>query len=346
MTVDSGATLMKAQTAQRCVFTRDAAGKTELQIDGNSVGTGSAPGPIVNVRALGFRVGMGMDGRTFPFAGTVTDLSIRQGVVTEAFFKQSQQEAQRLEGIVRQAGAIKKIAVRLLPDESHARLQHVKDIMNAAGVTTLSDLDTLPVRQRTPLARGQVLLAPRKTTNVRVNWGQVAQQLRAGDVTARRTLLATNLTNQNSAQFLSRVPTATIAPVRPVRPTSPISPILTRAMPAGSRVRITELQTETAEMIKVTSNQVSAIDVGLLDRINGADPSRWLTTAVPVAQVMELQTIPIDSAVVIAGTLDLTEQQLVVEPNVLKCAGPSSHRSYWVPCSATEDNACGCVCIR
>ena len=31
---------------------------------------------------------------------------------------------------------------------------------------------------------------------------------------------------------------------------------------------------------------------------------------------MEIQTIPISSAVVIAGTLDLTEQQLVVEPNV------------------------------
>ena len=32
--------------------------------------------------------------------------------------------------------------------------------------------------------------------------------------------------------------------------------------------------------------------------------------------VVEPQTIPIDSAVVIAGTLDLTQQQLIVEPNV------------------------------
>ena len=39
---------------------------------------------------------------------------------------------------------------------SHARLQHVKDIMNAAGVTTLSDLDTLPVRQRISLSPGQI----------------------------------------------------------------------------------------------------------------------------------------------------------------------------------------------
>ena len=32
--------------------------------------------------------------------------------------------------------------------------------------------------------------------------------------------------------------------------------------------------------------------------------------------MFEPQTIPIDSAVVIAGTLDLTQQQLIVEPNV------------------------------
>jgi hypothetical protein len=191
VTVDSGATLVKAGAAQRVTFARGGDGKTELQIDGKTVGTGSAPGAIVNVGALGFRVGMGMDGQTFPFAGTITDLSIRQGVVTQAFFSQKQKEAQRLEGLVKQGGTIKKISVRLLPDESHARLQHVKDIMNAAGVETLSDLDTLPVRQRTPLARGQVLVAPNKTRAIRVNWAEVAKQFRAGDIAMRRDLLAT-----------------------------------------------------------------------------------------------------------------------------------------------------------
>ena len=159
-TVDSGAVLMKAGTAQRVTFTRDGNGRTELQIDGKSVGTGSAPGAIQNVGTMGFRVGMGMDGQTFPFAGTVADLGIRQGVVTQSFFQQKQQEALRLETLVKQAGTIKNISVHLVPDESHARLQHVKDIMNAAGVEKLSDLDTLPVRQRTALVRGQVLVAP------------------------------------------------------------------------------------------------------------------------------------------------------------------------------------------
>src|SRR5262249_58730161 len=68
--------------------------------------------------------------------------------------------------------------------------------------------------------------------------------------------------------------------------------------------------------LKVVNNRVTAIDTGLLQNLASRRPSAWPTTAGEKYQVMELNTIPIDSAVVIAGTLDLTEQQLVVEPNV------------------------------
>ena len=85
--MDSGSTLIKAGVAQRVTFTRDANGKNELAIDGTTVGSATVAGSIQNVGALGFRIGIGMDGVTFPFSGTVTDLSIRQGVVTDAFFQ-------------------------------------------------------------------------------------------------------------------------------------------------------------------------------------------------------------------------------------------------------------------
>ncbi|HKF53783.1 MAG TPA: LamG-like jellyroll fold domain-containing protein, partial [Blastocatellia bacterium] len=181
VTVDSGSTLVRAGVAQRVTFTRDANGKNELAINGASVGNRSVPGPIQNVGGLGLRIGRGMDGSTFPFSGTIKDLSIRQGVVTQQFFDQQARAAQLLEAKVRQAGVIKNIAINLLPDASHARLQHVKDIMNAAGVQTLSDLDTLPVKTRTPLSRGQVLVAPKKAAIVHVNWADIAKQFRAGD---------------------------------------------------------------------------------------------------------------------------------------------------------------------
>jgi Concanavalin A-like lectin/glucanases superfamily len=167
VTVDSGAVVLRAGTTHSVTFTRDANGKNELFIDGDSVGSKSVAGPITSVGALGFRVGRGMDGTSFPFSGTVKDLSIRHGVVTQQFFAKQAQAAQLLEAKVKQAGVIKNIVINLLPDASHARLQHVKDIMNAAGVQTVSDLDTLPVTTPTPLSRGQVLIAVLATCGIR-----------------------------------------------------------------------------------------------------------------------------------------------------------------------------------
>jgi len=320
VTVDSGATLLKAGVAQRVTFTRAADGKTLNAIEGNRVGAGAAPGPIQNIGALGFRVGLGMDGQNFSFAGTVTDLSIRQGVVTQQFFVQRKQEGLRLENIVLQAGAIKKISVRLLPDESHAQLQHVKDIMNAAGVDTLSDLATLPVKQRTPLSRGQILLAPRKSSVATVNWADVAKAFRAGDVAVRRETLATHLTNQNSAAFLSRLPARPIATLPssglPATRVRSATPLTGATAVSAARIRVSELPRHTVDLVEVSNNRLTAVDSSLIPVLKANEPWKWPATSIPLAQVMEPKTIPINSAVVIAGTLDLTNMQFVVEPNV------------------------------
>jgi hypothetical protein len=205
--VDSGTTLMKAGVAALVTFTRDATGKMELLIDGKSVGTANVAGPLTPVGALGFRVGASMDGDDWHFNGALAGLSIRQGVVTQQFFEAKRQEASRLEAKVKEAGIIKQIAVSLLPDESHARLQHVKDIMNAAGVQRLSDLGTLPVKAKVTLTRGTILVAPKKTTIPPVVWGEVAKNFRAATtVEAKRLTLATRLVNRNSASVLKNVP--------------------------------------------------------------------------------------------------------------------------------------------
>jgi hypothetical protein len=310
--VDSGAVLLRAGTSQRVTFTRDISGKNELFIDGRSVGSGTAAGPIQNVGPLGFRVGRGMDGTSFPFSGTVKDLSIRQGVVTQQFFAQQTQAAQRLEAKVRQAGVIKNIVVNLLPDASHARLQHVKDIMNAAGVQTLSDLDTLPVNARTTLSRGQVLVAPKKKNVVHVDWADIAKQLRVGDAVARRNLLAAHLTNQNSTAFLHNLPTEQLVPP-PVRPGGVGRRLFS---PASLRPRFPSPTLHTGNTVKVVNNKVVSIDSGLLQSISSRQPIDWPVTSGAQIQTLSLTIVPIDSAVVIAGTLDLTEQQFVVEPNV------------------------------
>jgi hypothetical protein len=322
VTVDSGAILLQAGAAHLVTFTRDTNGKNELFINGKSVGSKLVPGPITHVGALGFRVGRGMDGTSFPFSGTVKELSIRQGVVTQQFFAKQAQAAQLLEAKVKQAGIIKNISVNLLPDASHARLQHVKDIMNAAGIQSVSDLDNLPVTTRTTLSRGQMLVAPKKGNVVRVGWSDIAKQFRASDAVTQRNILAAHLTNQNSAGLLHNLPTEQIVPhLTPVHP-SPILPTLPGGgshppvSPSSIPLRIREIPLHTSKALKVVNNKVVSIDAKLMGRLASRKPIDWPTTSSGQIQALALTTIPIDSAVVIAGTLDLTEQQLVVEPNV------------------------------
>ena len=121
-------------------------------------------------------------------------------------------------------------------------------------------------------------------------------------------MLATHLANQNSAAFLTALPTVD-APLAG-------STAERVAVSGNASVRATELPRNTSEFLKVTGNKLSAVDPTLVSTLKANQPARWPTTAVGATQVLQLQTVPVNSAVVIAGTLDLTEQQLVVEPNV------------------------------
>src|SRR5262249_26254225 len=160
-----------------------------------------------------------------------------------------------------------------------ARLQHIKDIMNAAGVQTLSDLDTLPVTTRTALGRGQVLVAPKKSSVVHVNWANVAKQFRAGDSTARLNILATHLTNQNSTAFLNKLPKQEIVPsARRVRGSTLLHPnpaVATALLRIAPSRKMSEASLHTTETLKVVNNKVTAIDVGLLDNLKSKAPSAW-----------------------------------------------------------------------
>lgn len=337
--VDSGTVLMQPGVAQRVTFSRDDNGQLALSINNQQVGSAPSAGPIQNVGAMGVRVGLGMDGTAFPFKGGIADLAIRRGVVLQQQFDAFAAEASRLETLVKNAGFIKNIAVHLVPDESHARLQHIKDIMNAAGVQTLSDLDTLPVHQRTPLSRGQVLVAPRRSKIGVVNWGDIVNKFRLSDALTRRETLATRLTNRNSATFLKKLALPPVVPpggplgrppiLRPPILRPPIahplhSGILNRAPdpedapPVGlGRPQVAKvLNRRLGNLITVTNDKLTHVDPILLDSITSTHPALWPLVNPETFEVMALQTVPIDSAVVIAGTLDLTNQQFVVEPNV------------------------------
>ena len=324
--VDSGTAVIAAGRDTRVGFTRDETGKAELTIDGRVVASKAIPGAIGKAGEAGLRIGAGADSRAYQFNGVMGDLTIRQGAVTQDFLAARQQRAQTITASL--ATILPRVRVSLVPDESRARLQPIKDIMNAAGVQRLSDLQTLRITTRTVMSSGTVMVAARTQTTPSVNWAAVATQFRAAAPAERKTLLASVLANQNSQPLLAQaaaLPPAAAAlstPVRSVIPSaSPIAPappaavVPTPAALTGVLAR-TALRTQPLTELVRLENRVLRADPTVLQQIVDRNPANWPITTQEAFQVRSLTTIPVSSAVIIAGTLDLTDTQLVVEPNV------------------------------
>lgn len=333
--VDSGNTLVKAGVASRVAFMRDETGKSELQIDGVTVGSKVLPGPIQNVGNLGFKIGAWVDGQRFPFMGKIADLGVRQGVVSQQFFIQKQDAAKRIEQAFKLKTGLSRVVVNLLPDYGNSRLQPIKDIMNAAGVQKLSDLDTLRINVRTVMTPGKVLVAARKTSSATIDWSKIAKDFVSANVGAKRDLLARTMTNRNSVSVLNKLQVATPVVGNP-------SPIIGNVSPIGIGGRVTGVGTNdntglripadtlrdspslrliaqpirVNDLFKTDGATLKLVDQNLVKNLESSNPSLWAVTSAPTYQLYSLKTIPVNSAVMIGSTIDLTDTELVVEPSV------------------------------
>jgi hypothetical protein len=318
--IDSGTAVVAANRDTRVTFSRDETGKSELTIDGRVVASRSIPGTIGKAGEAGLRIGAGADSRAYMFEGVMTDVTLRQGAVPSDFEAARQQRAQTITASL--ASTLARVRVSLIHDESQARLQPIKDIMNAAGVDRLSDLQTLRITTRTVMSSGTVMVASRAQAISSVNWAAVATDFRAAAPAERKTLLASVLANQNSQPVLARA-AALSAPVPPTirpapTPSLPAVPAGVLTGPAGvaevlPRTAVTRLPL--TRLVRL-ENRVLQANPAVLQQIVDRNPANWPTTTETAFEVRTLTTIPVSSAVIIAGTLDLTETQLVVEPNV------------------------------
>ncbi|MBW7460954.1 hypothetical protein K0U00_43555, partial [Paenibacillus sepulcri] len=210
----------------------------------------------------------------------------------------------------------------------------------------LTDLGTLKFTAKTVMTPGKILIAPRKTSAAVIDWPQIALQLSSiTDVVAKRDSLAKYLVNRNSTSTLRRwlPPSQNTPPIstipRPGFPGGISIPTVTRTSPAaGSRsldavrrggvlmptnvlrespvLRQSLRNTSISELITVNRNAIQLNDVAIIDKLELLKPADWPSLSEKGAQLFSLKTIPVSSAVIIAHTLDLTETELVVEPNV------------------------------
>ncbi|MFC4778853.1 LamG-like jellyroll fold domain-containing protein [Paenibacillus sp. GCM10023252] len=325
--IDSGSTLVKANQLVHIRWVREGSGQSTLELDGQAVSTKIVAGPIVNTGNLGLKIGAWIDGKRFPFQGRISQLQIQSGAVNSQSILKKQQDEIRIAQSVKVATGIQNVKVNLIPDASRARLQPIKDIMNAAGVDKLSDLDTLKIVNKTVITPGKIIVAPRRSASPGINWGLIAKEL-ATSVNAgvKREKLAQYLVNRNSTVTLKKFQTVTASTTatprrpeigvnRPVsRPQINLSSISSSA-PLRREVRPNVASLFTSPSAGVRGG-ISLNDGGIFGKLEANIPRHWPGTAGEGVHLYTLKSIPIHSAVLIANTLDLTNTELVIEPNV------------------------------
>ncbi|MEM6441613.1 MAG: hypothetical protein AAF763_18195, partial [Pseudomonadota bacterium] len=366
-----------AGQAARVGFTRDGRGRMRLLLNGKTVGRGAAKGGLKPVGETGFTIGAWVDGAKHPFSGEIRGVEIARGALNpKAAAKVRSAERRLAQGFKRKTG-LKRVEMRLNPNYGNSRLQPIKDIMNAAGVEKLSDLQTLDITTRTVMTPGRVIVAAKTAPTRKPNWGKLAKDLTLGSAAAKRTLLAGTLANRNSVKALGLVVDGDFGPSAPrasagagpgagsgagaarvaapvaglaeagqafARPTTATPAALSRraagpdlsvaaraaaaprmradiALPAetlsaASVLRRSAKPVALSETLELKRGKIKVLDPDVALRLEAAEPALWATPAAPRMQILSLNTIPIDSAVMIGQTIDLTNTQLVIEPTV------------------------------
>jgi len=344
-TVDSGETRLKEGVETKVQLTRTETGLTALNIDKKTAGTKTISGALANTGPNGVRIGADWAGKSRPFSGQFTQFQIRNAPLTAEMTAQKLEMASHIAKVFRGKTSIDKVRVNLFDDSSRSRLQTIRDIMTAAGVDALSDLTTLQLKVPTVMTPGRVIVARRVGSGLAIDWSKVAQEIKEAGVDAKRTKLAQYLTNRNSARILSPAvsgsgfaPTVSDASRLPqiVRILSSVPQAKSPQQPAVQKSATMQIEYPIAmrqgnyalrsslasqnltEFVKVENGKVTLTDVGTVEQLEKFNPALWPTLGDSGVQFLTLKTIPVNTAVIIAHTLDLTDTELLVEPTVTK----------------------------
>ncbi len=372
--VTSGNTLIEAGKEYNILFSRDKAGETSLTINGETVESKPIRSKIKKIGSKnGFFIGAAKAGGADFFSGTLTGLSISSSVLSRQAKEDRIRRENTLTAQLRSMLNLERIVVRLQEDESYARLQPVKAIMNAVGVEDLNDLDTLQITSQTTITRGRVILAPRKvmeSTNP-IDWAELAKNIANIPKPELKTILATNLLNRNSKYFIQETinknqsTKASSDHLKSNAPTSGgslnMAPFLSRNKTGSSVWQQSKLNFVTSanaferaknklyisEMMGFENSRLSVKNSGILNLIESPEPAHWANLANSQMVLMNSTSIPVYDSVIIAKTLDLTNSKLVIEPDVVTLwiiaekviAGPNAAITWRKPGGSTPPRA-------
>jgi hypothetical protein len=172
-------------------------------------------------------------------------------------------------------------------------------------VQTLSDLEPLTITSRMELAPGAVLVASPKQAAAPVIWSRVVKEFDSADDTSKKRLAARFLPNRNSISVLKEMPFA---------PNTTLGS--SAALGHGASAALGRRGPGLGDLFRDEAGNFTILDPAMIAWLESEKPELWVGTSAPQYYLESVQTIPVDSAVMIGSTIDLTDIELVIRPNV------------------------------
>lgn len=349
--IDSGERKIAAKETASIRFIRNETGGVSLEINDRHAKSGATSKVVSSLGNHGITIGGDATGKANLFHGTVGGVRMRRGAVDgitiDGFKNKANQLADELRAHLKFGG---NLQVFIDPDTVDQRFNQIKAILSAAGVEDVSALSTLTINQPTVIMPNQIMVAPLKSKVIKVDWLEIANAIAKAEPNKAIGMTASIMPNRNSKQTLlkmamaeakgeSKTTSSDSAIARDISDFSKKStaelikrilpsaagdepPILARMASAKGAMfkRDTKLATQLnkpllGEMIRPAAG-IQITDSGLFDKLDGDNPDQWPAFTAPLHFLHAITTIPVNTSVIIAGRLDLTNQTLMIEPDV------------------------------
>ncbi|MDH5302244.1 MAG: IPT/TIG domain-containing protein [Gammaproteobacteria bacterium] len=341
-TIDSGERKVVAKETVSIRFVRKENGDAVLEINDRHAASANISGTLVPLGRQGITIGGESNGKQNLFSGTVGGVGIRRGAVDAATIDGYKAKELRLAGSLREHLKFGgRLEVFVDPGTVDQRFNQIKAILRAAGVSDLSTLSTLTINRPTQIMPNQIMIAPPKSRISSVNWGEVAKVIANVSADKAVQLTASALPNRNSKLTLQKLTAANSVELKSTTARSAqnladfsqkaTAELIQRVMtPSATTDKLADsisarkLSSNIAdvlnkpligEMLKPATG-IEIRDAKLLDKFDDDNPDDWPSFANPPMFLRSITTIPVDSSVIIAGRLDLTNQRLMISHNV------------------------------
>jgi Concanavalin A-like lectin/glucanases superfamily/IPT/TIG domain len=349
--LESSATV-EAGTATPIRLVRAAGGRITLEVGGKVAAQLRGGATLTPAGSKGMTLGTDLSGEQ-GFVGRLDSVELLAGAVTTADLRK---EAAFVKSTVAALADRYRAEIRLIPSGGTVdhRFDEIKAIMRGAGVTDLAELATLTIAQPTAIHPNQILTAPRRSIvgGITGSFAEVATEFLdaiATDAGSARRLLDRVVVNRSSKAaavvtppVVTPTPPPIVTPTRPpvVTPTRP--PVVTPTRPPltpgpfgpgafNPALRpvspsIDVSVTADANLILTGADHVDALATSLrptlpvdeiVAKLRPVEPHLWPTFRPDIGVFHTAPRVtPVDSSVIIAGRLDLTNTILEIAPEV------------------------------